>query len=106
MKIDSKSFVPIHIQEALNKAGWFLTHSTFTNDAKNKKLYPDGKIGMQTWVLYSEHGRDRELRISYECDNAYKNVVLWHSDTESEDFRLRNILSVLMRRGLLKEGGS
>ena len=101
MEIDTKSFVNISVQEELQKAGWKLTYSSFTAGQKNTKLYPDGKIGMQTWVLYHEEGISRQLDISYDCDNTYKSVTLWHGNNDSETFKLRTILSVLRRRELV-----
>ena len=102
--IDSSSFVPIKLQENLVRLGWRLRHSSFSTKETNRKVYSDGKRGLQSWELFTDYDGYYLLDIMYTTDKKEKNVTLWVTGDQTEEFRSRNIISVLKRRVLYKRG--
>jgi hypothetical protein len=96
--IDTNSFVPIHIQQKLLNSGWKLTYSNLEK-VPVSEVYPDGLLGRQDWEL--KENNDYELCISYLEDGKH-DVVIWYGENDTETFKLRKIISVLNRRGLIR----
>lgn len=96
----SDSFVPQHIQDKLAESGWEKTFDEYM-DREVTDLYPTGRTGSQTWEKVIDECR-HYLYIMYKDDGKHTvNIYAGENERDVEVYKLRNIISVMKRRGYL-----